>query len=276
LVTSCDKENLEKIVLVSPISHTHYVVPPIGLGYLATALRKSNFTNITILDCVKERLAFSSLRKLFTDLKPGIVGFQLFSYDFDSVIKSIEIVKQLNKQTIVIVGGAHVSATSTTTLEEIKEADFAFAGEGEIGRDGTWPRARNHGQGRKRQPGDPPQRASREGFRPAQPLELGLGGEPPPACRRLSGSIRSIRHLGQNRQRMEVQPAGRPIFQRCAAADHGGPLRREGVKFAASGRQGFKVDASERRKDFRNQVVVCGKGIGGAGEAGGGKLANVG
>lgn len=133
MVTSCDKENLEKIVLVSPISHTHYVVPPIGLGYLATALRKSNFTNITILDCVKERLAFSSLRKLFTDLKPGIVGFQLFSYDFDSVIKSIEIVKQLNKQTIVIVGGAHVSATSTTTLEEIKEADFAFAGEGEIG-----------------------------------------------------------------------------------------------------------------------------------------------
>ena len=89
MVTSCDKENLEKIVLVSPISHPHYVVPPIGLGYLATALRKSNFTNITILDCVKERLAFSSLRKLFTDLKPGIVGFQLFSYDFDSVIKSI-------------------------------------------------------------------------------------------------------------------------------------------------------------------------------------------
>ena len=47
------KEDTEKIVLVVPISHTHYLVPPTGLGYLATALRQSDFTNITILDCVR-------------------------------------------------------------------------------------------------------------------------------------------------------------------------------------------------------------------------------
>lgn len=127
------KGDTEKIVLVVPISHTHYVVPPIGLGYLATALRQSDFTKITILDCVKERLSFNDLSEHFKMLKPQVVGFQVFSYDFDSVVRSIEILKQVSPETVVLIGGVHVSATTTTALEEIKGADFGFAGEGEIG-----------------------------------------------------------------------------------------------------------------------------------------------
>ncbi len=123
----------EKIVLVVPISHTHYLVPPTGLGYLATALRQSDFTNITILDCVRERLSFNSLRERFKKLRPKIVGFQVFSYDFDSVVRSIEILRKVSPETVVLIGGAHVSASSMTVLEEIEGADFGFAGEGEIG-----------------------------------------------------------------------------------------------------------------------------------------------
>ncbi|MDP7609363.1 MAG: hypothetical protein QF814_06580, partial [Candidatus Marinimicrobia bacterium] len=73
------KGDQKEIVLVVPISHTHYLVPPTGLGYLATALRQSDFTNITILDCVKERLSFNGLSERFKKLKPKIVGFQIFS-----------------------------------------------------------------------------------------------------------------------------------------------------------------------------------------------------
>ena len=127
------KGDIKEIVLVVPISHTHYLVPPTGLGYLATALRQSDFTNITILDCVKERLSFNGLSERFKKLKPKIVGFQVFSYDFDSVVRSIEILKKVCPETVVLIGGAHVSATSMTVLEEIEEADFGFAGEGEIG-----------------------------------------------------------------------------------------------------------------------------------------------
>lgn len=127
------KEDIEKIVLVMPISHTHYVVPPIGLGYLATALRQNEFTNITILDCIKEGLSFDDLRVIFMKWKPQIVGFQIFSYDFDSVVKSIQILKEVSNETVVVIGGAHVSASSRKALEEIADADFAIAGEGEIG-----------------------------------------------------------------------------------------------------------------------------------------------
>ncbi len=127
------KELTGKIVLVVPISHTHYLVPPIGLGYLATALRQHDCTNIVIMDCVKERLSFADLRERFKMWKPQVIGFQIFSYDFDSVVRSIEILKQVSPETIVLIGGAHVSATSTTVLEEISGADFGIAGEGEIG-----------------------------------------------------------------------------------------------------------------------------------------------
>lgn len=123
----------KSLVLVVPISHTHYVVPPLGLGYLATALRKNGFLDIFILDCVKERLSYDGLRCWFKKWKPKIVGFQIFSYDFSSVVRSIDIVKQESPESIVLIGGPHVSATNTCALEEIKGADYGFAGEAEVG-----------------------------------------------------------------------------------------------------------------------------------------------
>lgn len=123
----------EKIVLVVPLSRTHYVVPPIGLGYLAAALQKEGFNDILVLDCLKENLGFEGLAKRFSQLKPAVVGFQVYSYDFNFVAESIGIIKKLLPGTIVIIGGPHVSATNTASLQEIPDTDFAFAGEGEIG-----------------------------------------------------------------------------------------------------------------------------------------------
>lgn len=127
------KESIEKIVLILPISHTHYVVPPIGLGYLASALRRNGFSNVFILDCIKERLSYNGLREYLQKCKPEIVGFQVFSYDFDSVVKSIDLVKEVSPGSIVLIGGPHVSATTKNALEEIKGADFGFVGEAEVG-----------------------------------------------------------------------------------------------------------------------------------------------
>jgi len=128
-----NKNNTEKILFVVPISRTHYIVPPIGLGYLAASLRQSNFSDIAILDCLKERLSYDDLRVRFRSWRPKVVGFQVFSYDFSSVVKSIDIVKEVSPTTIVLVGGPHVSATTISALEEIEKADFGIAGEGEIG-----------------------------------------------------------------------------------------------------------------------------------------------
>lgn len=125
--------NSEKIVLVVPLSRTHYVVPPIGLGYMATALRDKGFNDIVILDCLKEKLGLKGLQKHLVRLEPAVVGFQLYSYDFPFVVKSIRMVKELLPRCIVIIGGPHVSAVGDLALREIPGADFGFVGEGEIG-----------------------------------------------------------------------------------------------------------------------------------------------
>jgi radical SAM superfamily enzyme YgiQ (UPF0313 family) len=63
----------------------------------------------------------------------NVIGFQLFTPDFGSVKKSVQIVKNVNKQIITIVGGAHPSCTPGTILNELTDIDYAFCGEAEIG-----------------------------------------------------------------------------------------------------------------------------------------------
>jgi radical SAM superfamily enzyme YgiQ (UPF0313 family) len=129
-VSPLDNEN---IVLVVPPSHTHYVVPPIGLGYLATALRHDGFKNIKILDCLKEGITTSSFGKSLSLLKPRVVGFQVYSYDVNYVMECITITKRVLPDSVIILGGPHVSATQRVALMEIPNADFALIGEGEVG-----------------------------------------------------------------------------------------------------------------------------------------------
>ena len=123
----------EKIVLVVPLSRTHYVVPPVGLGYLAAALRAAGFNDIVILDCLKERLGLKGLEKRLHRLNPAVVGFQLYSYDFPFVSRGIALVKEALPGCTTIIGGAHVSAVGPAALQEIPGADFGFRGEGEAG-----------------------------------------------------------------------------------------------------------------------------------------------
>lgn len=122
-----------KIVLVVPPSHTHYVVQPIGLGYLAAALRGAGFQDVSLIDCLKEKLKTGDLQERLTRLKPAVIGFQAYSYDFGTAARSIIDIKKVIPGVPVILGGPHVSATNTLSLEEIPEIDFAFAGEGEVG-----------------------------------------------------------------------------------------------------------------------------------------------
>jgi len=120
-----------QILLITPISNTHYIVPPIGLGYLASALRKNGFGSVSILDCIKEGFDFNDFEDFIKKEKPEVIGFQVFSFDFARVKRSIGIVKKINPESIIIVGGAHVSTTRETVLKELDGADFGIWGEGE-------------------------------------------------------------------------------------------------------------------------------------------------
>ncbi|MFA6222842.1 MAG: radical SAM protein [Desulfomonilaceae bacterium] len=121
------------LLLVVPIGKSHYVVPPVGLGYLATALRKSGFDNVAILDSIKETLDFRTFTERIKILAPQIVGFQVFSSDFSSVKTCSRIVKEVLPHSLVIIGGPHVSARGVESLRDFPDADYGFQGEAEIG-----------------------------------------------------------------------------------------------------------------------------------------------
>lgn len=122
-----------QILLIVPYSRSYYVVPPVGLGYLATSLRSAGYDSIKILDCIKEKLPPSKLGRAVEALDPKIVGLQIFSSDFASARASMEVVKTAVPKAVMIAGGPHVSATGARVLDEMPVLEYAFVGEAEEG-----------------------------------------------------------------------------------------------------------------------------------------------
>ncbi len=108
------------------------VIPPFGLGYIATSLRKHGY-NVSILDCAKENYDYNDFERYIKKNSFDVIGIQLFTADFGSVKKSIEIIKNADEKKIIIVGGPHPSCTPKTILNDLEDIDYAFWGEAERG-----------------------------------------------------------------------------------------------------------------------------------------------
>lgn len=122
-----------KVVLISPPTFTvPIIIPNLGLGYLASILRKNKHL-VTILDYTKEKIDYEKYRNCLDKEKPDIIGVQVYTCNFNSARQCIDIAKQLNRETITIVGGPHPSGDPVGTMETFKNADFAFSGEAELG-----------------------------------------------------------------------------------------------------------------------------------------------
>ena len=121
-----------KVLLVKPISNSYIITPPVGLGYIATALRKAGH-GVQILDCNKEKLSFQDFERFVIQEEPDAIGFQVFSCDVDSVKRSLEIVKRINPSIITMIGGAHPSGAPQEAMDYLRHAEFGFKGEGEVG-----------------------------------------------------------------------------------------------------------------------------------------------
>ena len=120
------------ILLLNPYNHSYVVMPSIGLGYLASVLRKEGH-RLHIINCIKDKLKAQDINKFVIDNDIHIVGFQLFSYDMNLVQSYLKIIKAASSTVITIAGGAHPSGDPQSTLDLLPELDYAFRGEAEIG-----------------------------------------------------------------------------------------------------------------------------------------------
>lgn len=125
---------MKKILLINPYNpQTDHIQPPLGLGYLAAAVRK-NGVEVSLYDANRFKTDSSKLGKLIKKEKPDFVGFQFYTMNFDQVKRGLETTKKINPSIVTIVGGPHPSALPKETLTDLgKNLDFGFCGEAEIG-----------------------------------------------------------------------------------------------------------------------------------------------
>lgn len=121
-----------KVALIVPPKKSLYVVPPLGLGYLATALRKNGF-EVEIVDCIKRKFNLKALKQYIQKIKPRCVGIQFFSCDFDRVKEISKFIKEIEPYITIVLGGPHPSGNPQETLKIFKEVDYGFKGEAEVG-----------------------------------------------------------------------------------------------------------------------------------------------
>lgn len=125
-----------KIILVAPAKDSSRGLakfPPIGLGYVASALRRAGFDDVVILDCLLEGMDLAAFEAYVKMARPDVVGINSWSLSVNEVARSLKAVKGIDPSIITVIGGPHPSALGEKSLEGFSHADYGFKGEAEKG-----------------------------------------------------------------------------------------------------------------------------------------------
>ena len=106
------------------------VLPPLGFCYIAAVMEKLGH-DVRLLDCPAEECALDEIRSLVLKFKPQVVGITCTTVSFVSAKLVINAVKEIAPDTLVLLGGAHISALPRETIMECPALDIGVYGEGE-------------------------------------------------------------------------------------------------------------------------------------------------
>jgi radical SAM superfamily enzyme YgiQ (UPF0313 family) len=118
-----------KITLVNPPSLKLKYEPPLGLASLGAFLLEHNIET-KILDAEALGLSHAEIYNALKKDAPDFVGVSVFTFNRFSAFEVAEAAKKIGAK--VVVGGPHVSFTSSETLSDISSIDFVVMGEGEV------------------------------------------------------------------------------------------------------------------------------------------------
>lgn len=122
-----------KVLLLKPINDVYYTIQPsLGLGYVAAIFLKHGH-EVTVLHAGRERLSWDEFTATLQRERPDCVGIQMLSHEFNNTRRHVELIRQFCPETLVIVGGPHLSGDPETTMRAIPGIDFGFTSEAEVG-----------------------------------------------------------------------------------------------------------------------------------------------
>ncbi len=104
---------------------------PLGLGYIAAVLRENGYNEIDLFDPEAERSSWKDIKQRIKNFNADIVGLSCVTANYSNAKKIAKLVKEINRKTLVVAGGIHVSALPEETLKDAPEIDLVVVGEGE-------------------------------------------------------------------------------------------------------------------------------------------------
>lgn len=102
----------------------------VGLGYLAAMLEKHHH-NVKVIDAKLERISFGQTLEAIRQVKPDILGISAMTHEINATARLAKEVKGLLPDIFTIIGGVHLTALPTETLQSYPSFDLGVLGEGE-------------------------------------------------------------------------------------------------------------------------------------------------
>lgn len=104
--------------------------PPLGLLYLAGYLEKFTKYSVEVLDTQVDELSYQEIEDMVREKQPDVVGITAMTFTLVDVVKTIKLIKSVNRNIKVVLGGPHVYIFPNETIN-LEGVDYLVLGEGE-------------------------------------------------------------------------------------------------------------------------------------------------
>ena len=133
-----------KILLINPPSDNEIIAnnpaiieeergfnPPLGLLYIAAYIERHSNFDVEVLDTQVLDIGYNKLKEVIEEKSPDVVGITAMTFTLIDVIKTADIVKEIDRDIKVVLGGPHVHIYPYETIK-LPQVDFIVLGEGEV------------------------------------------------------------------------------------------------------------------------------------------------
>lgn len=122
-----------KILLIQPPlpNFLEDPYPPLGLAYIAAMLEKNGY-GVKIIDMPPLKLSIKKIKPLIEKYEPFIIGITCVAVNYNFCVQLSKIIKNIFPESIIVVGGPHVTFIPNKVLQKHLMIDIVVNGEGEI------------------------------------------------------------------------------------------------------------------------------------------------
>lgn len=105
--------------------------PPLGLLYIASALKKFSGHEVQVIDTQPLKWTYAQLEDHLKEKDFDVAGISVMTFTLLDGYTTAKLIKKIRPETKVVLGGTHVHLYPDET-ESLSGVDFAFMGEAEF------------------------------------------------------------------------------------------------------------------------------------------------